>query len=144
MGIDQEKKPVGITKDAGWQIGARRTFPIELETAWRLLVSPEGLQTWLGAPTGQFQEKGGRYELADGTSGEIRVYKPNSHLRLTWHPPGWPRPATIQVRVIPSGEKTVIAFHQEQMPGPEARETRRTFFKNALDALGDLIMAGQV
>ena len=73
----------------------------------------------------------------------MRVYKPNSHLRLTWHPAGWPRPSTIQVRVIPSGEKTVISFHQEHMPGPEAREIRRTFFKNALDALGELIKTGQ-
>ena len=139
MGTDEKKKPVGLTKDAGWQIGARRTFPIDLETAWQLIISPNGLETWLGAPAGQIHEQGGLYQLADGTTGEIRVYKPKSHLRLTWHPPDWPRPTTIQVRVIPSGEKTVIAFHQEHLPGPEAREDRRAYFKNALDQLGIIV-----
>jgi uncharacterized protein YndB with AHSA1/START domain len=144
MESDQDKQPIGLTKDTGWQIGARRTFPLGLEAAWRLIISPAGLQTWLGAPRGTFHEQGGRYDLPDGTTGEMRVYKPNSHVRLTWHPPDWPRPSTIQVRVISSGEKTVISFHQEHMPGPEAREARRSFFKTALDQLGDIIKAGSV
>lgn len=128
-----------MTKDVGWEVGARRTFPIQLEAAWRLITSAEGLNTWLGAPTGQVHEKGGLFELPDGTTGEIRVFKPKSHLRLTWYPPGWPRASTIQVRVVPNGEKTVIAFHQEHLPGPEEREDRRVFFKNALDQLEVMI-----
>ncbi|MDH3944043.1 MAG: hypothetical protein OEV06_08125 [Anaerolineae bacterium] len=69
----------------------------------------------------------------------MRVFKPNSHLRLTHHPPGWPRPSTIQVRVIPSGDKTVIAFHQEHLPGPQERAQRRLHYHAALDKLADLI-----
>ena len=40
--------PVGLTKDAGWQIGVRKTLPVALEDAWNLLVSEEGLSLWLG------------------------------------------------------------------------------------------------
>lgn len=132
-------RPVGQTKDAGWQIGARRTFPIPLEAAWQLVTSPEGLHAWLGDLPSLDFTPGAPYALPGGASGEMRVFKPNSHLRLTHHPPGWSRPSTIQVRLIPSGEKTVIAFHQEHLPGPEAREQRRLHFLAALDELEQMI-----
>lgn len=45
-----KKKHVGQTKDAGFQIGARKTAAIPLEEAWDLLISPGGLRVWLGAP----------------------------------------------------------------------------------------------
>ncbi len=129
MDKDQTKKPVGLTKDVGWEVGARRTYPIEVEAAWRLIISPAGIKTWLGAPKQPFGNKGDQYELPDGTQGEIRVFKPNSHLRMTWQPPAWSRASTIQVRVVPSGEKTVIAFHQEHLPGPEALRRSASFFQ---------------
>ncbi len=128
-------RPVGLTKDVGYQIGARRTLPVDLDTAWGLITAPEGVCVWLGG-TGKIDfTKGAAYKLADGSTGEIRVFKPGSHLRMTWQPVGWPRPATIQVRVIPSRDKTVIAFHQEHLPDGAAREARRAHFIAALDAL---------
>lgn len=36
---------------------------------------------------------------------------------------------------MPSYERTVIAFHQEHLPGPGEREERRRHFVSALDAL---------
>ncbi len=42
------ERPVGLTRDAGWQIGVSRTLPIDLETAWKLLTSRMGLGLWLG------------------------------------------------------------------------------------------------
>ncbi len=131
----REEKPVGLTKDVGYQIGARRTLPVDLETAWRLVTSVEGLEVWLGKAGKMEFTKGAAYKLADGSEGEIRVFKPGSHLRLTWQPVGWPRPSTIQVRVVPSRDKTVIAFHQEHLPDGAAREARRAHFSAALDAL---------
>lgn len=128
---------VGQTRDTGFQVGARRTFPVSLEVAWRWLISREGLELWLGSGPELELAEGVTYRLADGTSGEVRVLKPGSHLRLTWQPPGWPRASTIQVRVIQSGEKTVVAFHQEHLPGSKAREDRRVFFRGVLDLLTD-------
>ena len=136
------QKPVGLTKDTGWQIGARRTYAIGLDQAWRLITSEEGVRIWLGEGSTQDWTKGSTYELADGTTGELRVFKPNSHLRITFFPTGWPRSSTIQVRAIPSGEKTQISFHQEHLPGPEEREARKRYFREAHDRLASLIDAG--
>jgi uncharacterized protein YndB with AHSA1/START domain len=135
----EEQKPVGKTRCTGWQIGVRRTFSISLKRAWELITSPAGTAIWLGAGPDMMLSKGAVYELPDGTIGQVRVLDPDSHLRLTWHPPGWPRPSTIQVRVIPKGEKSVISFHQEHLPDSEARQARRAFFKKALDELQELI-----
>lgn len=130
--------PTGLTKNAGWQIGVRKTLPVALEDAWNLLVSEEGLSVWLGGLSGFEPSEGAEYVLSDGTRGKITVFKQISHLRLTWHPPGWQRPSIIQVRVIPSGKKkTVFAFHQEHLPDQEEREERRAFFKNAVARLAE-------
>jgi uncharacterized protein YndB with AHSA1/START domain len=135
----REERPIGKTKDVGWEIGVRRTLPVEYTAAWKLITSGEGLSIWLGRGAEVGLSKGAVYELADGTTGEVRVFKPDSHLRITWHPPGWPRPSTIQVRVLPNSDRTVVAFHQEHLPGPDEREARRAFFKAALDELAALI-----
>ena len=43
-----EARHVGLTKDAGWEIGVSRTVPHPLDEVWRLLTSDEGLALWLG------------------------------------------------------------------------------------------------
>jgi uncharacterized protein YndB with AHSA1/START domain len=78
---------------------------------------------------------GEAYRLKDGTEGTVRVVKPDSHLRMTWHPRGWERPTLIQVRVIPAATGTTISFHQEHLPDARAREERREHFTAALDRL---------
>jgi uncharacterized protein YndB with AHSA1/START domain len=78
---------------------------------------------------------GRRYRLADGTQGVVRVFRPQSHLRLTWQPPGWSRPAVIQVRVIPMKSGTQVAFHQEHLPGRRLRSQRLRHFHAALDRI---------
>jgi uncharacterized protein YndB with AHSA1/START domain len=132
-------KPVGLTKDVGWQIGVRRTLPIEYQAAWRLLTSKQGVAAWLGQASELEFVKGAAYQLTDGTQGEMRVLQHDSHLRMTWHPPGWERASTLQVRVIPKGDRTVVAFHQEHLPGPKEREDRRAHYRAALDELERII-----
>ena len=134
-------KPVGLTKDTGWQVGSRRTHPISLEPAWQIVTSDRGLGVWLGEVRNLDLEVGAKYELADGTTGEVRVFKPLSHLRITYFPPDWPRASTIQVRVIPASQKTQISFHQEHIPGPDEREQRKRHFHSAHDKMAVLIEA---
>jgi uncharacterized protein YndB with AHSA1/START domain len=99
--VEQNERPTGLTRDVGFQIGVRRTLPIQLEDAWRLLTSKKGVNIWLGETSKLDFSKGTRYQLADGSVGQVRVYSHNSHLRITWQPQGWQRASTIQVRVIP-------------------------------------------
>jgi uncharacterized protein YndB with AHSA1/START domain len=132
----------GKTRDVGYQVGARRTMPVGLKQAWRLITSPDAVKIWLGENPDLRFIKGAVYHLPDGTSGEVRVFKPDSHMRITWQPRDWQKPSTIQIRVIPNGDKTVFAFHQENLPGPDERQQRLVFFKNVLDRLEQLIRSG--
>ncbi|NPV55113.1 MAG: SRPBCC domain-containing protein [Anaerolineae bacterium] len=125
----------GQTRDAGWQMGARRTFPVTPARAWEWLLSPEGLADWLGAGAQLDLVGGALYTLPDGTRGEVRVFKPGSHLRLTWQPPGWQRPSTIQVRVLSAKRGSTLAFHQEHLPDANARAERLAHFQAVLDGL---------
>jgi len=120
----------------GFQIGARQTFSIPLQEAWKLIISPDGLREWLGnIVSAGHLEQGATYRLDNNCTGEIRVYSPLSHIRLTYQPKDWSRPSTIQVRVIPNGQKTTIAFHQENLPGANEREQRHAHFKGVLKAI---------
>jgi uncharacterized protein YndB with AHSA1/START domain len=131
-------RSTGETRHAGYQIGVRRTLPLPAEHAWDLVTSPRGLRIWLGRLGGRRLKAGLSFRLADGTHCRHRVLKPGSSLRLGWHPPDWPRSSTIQVRVIPRGERCVLAFHQEGLPGASARLERGAFYRSALVQLQEL------
>jgi uncharacterized protein YndB with AHSA1/START domain len=130
---------VGKTKDTGFQIGVRKTFPISLEQAWRLITSREGIKLWLGDVEDFHLAKGQLYQTKDGTLGEVRVVNPRENIRLTWQPQEWQRASTIQVRVIPSREKTIVSFHQEGLSGEVEREQMRQRWDNVLDELQALL-----
>lgn len=133
----KSERPVGLTKGAGWEIGARRTLSIEPGAAWKLVTSPRGMRAWLGEFAEGGLRTGADYRLKDGATGEVRVLS-DRHLRLTWQPGTWPRPSTIQLRVLPARSGATISFHQEHLPNAEARTRRKDFFKAALDELGRL------
>lgn len=131
-------KTVGLTKSAGYEIGARKTFNIAPQQAWDFLTSSVGRRIWLG-PSPKFNwAEGTPYQTQDGTSGEIRVCNPGGHVRLTWQPKGWAKPSTVQVRLVPRNGKTVIAFHQEHLSGPAQRETMRKRWQKVLAELDEI------
>lgn len=86
--------------------------------------------------------EGFSFRLSDGTSGDVRLLKPGSHLRLGWQPPGWPPSFTIQARVLPSGEFCVLAFHPEQLLGAKQRVERDAFIRTAPGQLDRLASPG--
>jgi uncharacterized protein YndB with AHSA1/START domain len=124
--------PIGLTKDAGWQAGVRRTLPVEPATAWALLTSPEGQELWLGAAAEL--TRGAAYELPDGTRGEVRA-RTDSHLRMTWAAPGWAGESTIQLRALPAKTGTTIAIHHERLADAEERHRALVHWRAALDAI---------
>lgn len=132
-----EQREVGRTASVGYQIGVRRTLPTSEEELWAVLLSPEGLRIWLGGVAEI--EKGSRFSFPDGTCGEIRVYKPWSHLRLTWHRPEWEAPSTVQVRVIAARTGTTLSFHQEQLASAADRAAMRSHWEQVVGRLADLL-----
>lgn len=63
----------------------------------------------------------------------MRCFCAALRLSVTWHPPGWPRPSTIHVRVIPSGGKAAIRVHQEHLPSAREREQMQRRWYAVLD-----------
>jgi uncharacterized protein YndB with AHSA1/START domain len=125
------KRTVGDTQ-IGFEVGARKTFPMHVKEAWEWVTSPEGVNLWLGDEVHLKFEKGEKYQTKNGVIGEVRVVNPQENIRITWQPKNWEKHSVIQVRVIPSGNNTVISFHQEQMPSKKDREERRKHWQKIL------------
>jgi uncharacterized protein YndB with AHSA1/START domain len=132
-----ERMDVGKTADAGYQIGVRRTLAAPEERVWAVLLSPEGLRIWLGGVA--VLEAGASFAFPDGTCGQIRVYKPWSHLRLTWHHPTLQSPSVVQVRVIPARTGTTLSFHQEQLAGPSVRAEMKAHWEEVVRRLAEML-----
>lgn len=132
------KRVLGGTESAGFQIGVQKTLPLAAEDAWNLITQPEGLALWLGTVTDLRWEKGAVYTSAEGTRGEIRSVHPSKLLRLTWQPPDFPAPSTLQVSLEPSGKKTAVRFHQEKLANAETREQMRAHWRTVLQKLAVL------
>lgn len=133
-------KPVGLTQDAGYQIGVRRTIPAAREQVWAYLLSPEGLKVWLGDLAKLDPAVGQSYRTADGAFGEMRASKPGEQLRLTWQPSGWAKPSTLQIRLLDAGEgRTTVAFHQERLDGPHTRGLMKARWEAALNRIREAV-----
>jgi hypothetical protein len=130
----REERPVGQVADGSWQFGVRRTFDMSPEAAWARISSPAGLRIILGDDRLAL-EPGRTFEAGDGTRGEVRSVTPGVVARMSYHPVGWARPSTLQLRVMPAGERATIAFHHERLPDAAARAAMAERWGAALDAL---------
>lgn len=128
-------KPVGLTKDTGYEFGIRKTIAITNNQAWKFLTSLEGIHLWLGEVSDFHLNKGYSYQTADGITGEVRIVNPEVNIRLTWQPADWSKSSTVQIRIIPAGEKTTISFHQENLPNAESRERMRQHWTGVIKAI---------
>jgi hypothetical protein len=135
------EKIVGQTKDTGFQLGVRKTLPFNHQQVWDFFFSPGGLLVWLGPDSEQALDLQKSFSLANGISGKTTVWQPLSHIRLQWKKEDWENTSRLQVRIYPSGKKTVIAFHQEMLAGPEQRAAMKTHWKKVLDQLSKELAA---
>lgn len=125
--------PVGKTKDAGWEVGASRTFPCTIDRAWRVLTSRAGLLAWLGTTT-----------LPEEGDPRLRSLRPHDRVRLRWTAPGADHETTLQVTVSPvEGQvKTVVNFHQEHLRDAEERAAMKARWSSVLDELEPMLRSG--
>jgi uncharacterized protein YndB with AHSA1/START domain len=134
-------RPTGLTRDAGWQIGVSRTLPVDVDTAWRVLLSPAGLAVWLGDGVREPLRTGAAYETADGTTGEVRSLHPGDRIRLTWQPPGRGADATVQLTVRPAARGCTVRFHAERLHSEAERTALRAHWRAVLERLAALLAA---
>ncbi|HEY5824460.1 MAG TPA: SRPBCC domain-containing protein [Cyclobacteriaceae bacterium] len=129
------EKPTGLTKDAGWQMGVRKTLPIPVADVWEFLFSEEGLPVWLGKINDLEWKKGESFRTSNGTEGMIRVFSPLSHIRITWKKKGWENSSSVQVRTLKGKNKTTIVFHQDRLTGADQREEMLKHWEKVLNKL---------
>ncbi|MGW6914769.1 SRPBCC family protein [Kitasatospora sp. NPDC054939] len=134
--------PVGLTRDAGFEIGVSRTLPHPPQAVWDLLTSTEGAALWLGPGAHLATAVGEPVGAADGATGELRSRHEGSRIRLTWQPAGRTAPTTVQMTVTPSGGRTVLRFHQERLADPEERARQREHWRAAMDAVAAELAPG--
>ena len=129
------KRVVGQTSAGGFQVGVQKTLAIPAGRAWDLLTGEAGRAIWLGETEDLKFRKGERYVTADGAWGEVRSVAPEERVRLTWCTPDLAGPSTLQVTLVPSGDRTSFRFHQERLSSLEERERMRDHWREALDRL---------
>jgi uncharacterized protein YndB with AHSA1/START domain len=131
--------PTGQTKDAGWEVGVRKTVDAPLDTVWKFLLGG-GLPIWLGNAT-LVLEKGARYETDDDIKGTVLSYTEGLRIRLSWQPGEWNHDSTLQLTVKEAATGTTIAFHQERLSGREERKIMLGHWKDVVQQLDDAIAA---
>jgi uncharacterized protein YndB with AHSA1/START domain len=130
------ERPTGLTKGAGWEIGVSRSVVFPLDEVWDFLTSAEGSAVWLGAGVQRLDQPGRAYQTSDGTSGEIRSFRPLDRVRLTWQPADWSHDSTVQFTLSRAASgRTVLRFHQERLVDATEREQQRAHWAAVLDAV---------
>ncbi len=129
------EKQVGKTKDVGFQFGIRQSFGVSAEKAWDFMFSDKGLKIWLGDLKNDLVAKE-NYLTQNGIEGFVRVFKPNSHIRINWKKKDWTNISTVQVRIIEKGiNKSIISFHQEKLVDVKQREEMKKYWSEKMDRI---------
>ena len=131
--------PTGQTKDAGWEVGVRKTVDAPLPIVWTFLLGA-GLPLWLGN-TALTLEKGAPYQTDDEISGTVISYTDGLRIRLTWRPEEWNHDSTLQLTVGEAATGTTIGSHQERLTGREERKIMLGHWKDVVQTLDDAIAA---
>jgi uncharacterized protein YndB with AHSA1/START domain len=129
------RKPVGLTKDVGWQFGIRKTFPRTAVELWDFLLSKKTTDVWLGKIRSMKWEVDTNFTTSKGDEGVITVLKPNSHLRMRWKQDGKAQYSALQVRVIKGVGRATLSFHVDKLANEKHREAMKKHWKEIMDEL---------
>ncbi|MEE4259922.1 MAG: SRPBCC domain-containing protein [Bacteroidales bacterium] len=129
---------IGQTKNVGFQFGLRKTFPIPLESVWDFMFSEQGIKIWLGEIENEL-EIDKHFKIKEGVEGLVRVFKPFSHIRLSWKKKNWKNISTVQVRIIGNRRKTTISFHQEKLLNTKQRDEMKEYWNKIVSMLAKVL-----
>lgn len=129
----------GHTASQGWEIGVRRTFALSPAAAWETLFSQPVLGVWLDNKADIAFQKGDTYTTASGITVTVTSVTDIKVIRMKWQQKGQTDASTLQIRVIPSKDKTTISFHHEWLANGTERETMKTYWTQVLDAIGNTL-----
>lgn len=133
------KKPVGLTTSQGWETGIRRTFAITPGEAWEMLFTQPILGSWLDSNADIPFEKSNSYTTRSGITIQVTSVTTGKVIRMKWQQAPDTNTSTLQIRVIPSKEKTIIAFHHEWLKDGEERLKMNDYWKRVLDKISETV-----
>ena len=144
IGYEQARgmRVVGQTSEGGYQVGVQKTLPLPSEAAWDLVMEGPGRGIWLGEVGNLEFRRGEQYQAGEGVWGEIRTVSAGQRVRLTWQSPELAQPSTLQVTIVPSGDRASVRFHQERLSSLEEREKMREHWRQVLEELLRLVETG--
>ncbi|CAD5267656.1 MULTISPECIES: SRPBCC domain-containing protein [unclassified Imperialibacter] len=134
----KDHKPIGQTKDAGFQIGVRKTFAVDRDKLWAFVLSKKGVELWFGNVATELPYHQ-PFRSEEGMEGLITTLQEGSHLRMKWKKPNWEHFSMLQIRVIPAGNKATLSFHQDQLISESQRAEMKTHWAVVIDKVGDRI-----
>jgi uncharacterized protein YndB with AHSA1/START domain len=120
--------------EASTETAVRREIEIAArpETVWEFFVDPEKATRWMGRSASLDPRPGGEYrvEVLSGNvaSGEFVEVDPPHRLVWTWGwEPGSPSPVapgstTIEVELVPEGDRTRVLFTHSGLPDADAAQ----------------------
>ncbi|KKO89223.1 hypothetical protein AAW12_24235 [Sphingobacterium sp. Ag1] len=111
---------IGLTKDAGWQFGIRKTVPTNIERLWEVFFSDRGLGYW-----------------TEGVDQNFSTFKEYSHIRTKWKHKNFEENAHLQIRFIPSKnkDKTTISIHVDHLKNESQREVSKKYWSVVIENL---------
>lgn len=127
------KRILGETQDAGFEVGAQRTFPIDATELWELLMSPEGTELWLGERVDIPLDKNRTFSAA-GYLYEIRSLKDGVKLRLRKTVVD-ESSSTIQFYVTAKKDKATLLIHHEKLQDAPQRTAMKAHWHHVLEVL---------
>lgn len=133
MTTDPDRTPVGLTRDAGWELGVRRTIAASPEETWRHLLA-EWLPAWLGVDTVP-QMVGAPLRRGREARGRVVGCHVGRRVRVRWTPEMLDHETVFQVTLLEAPAGTTVAVHQERLLGPAARQSLLEHWTGRLDAL---------
>lgn len=139
MEATHNMKPTGLTKDAGWQFGVRKTFRRSREDVWDFLFSEAGLRIWLGKLDADL-DTNKVYSTEEGIEGRINVVQPYSHIRLTWQPKNREQATHLQVRVMGDKQKAIISFHHDHLESERERDAVKVYWNDKMKKIADALL----
>lgn len=112
--------PTGLAADGTYAAGARHTFDMTAEEAWRNWADAKGVGRWLAPARASFKE-GDLTTLKDDTDVVVIRARPPTLLRIRLNRLEWTRPRTAQLRVLPAARGVTVALHAEGLPDAATR-----------------------
>jgi uncharacterized protein YndB with AHSA1/START domain len=121
------------------------------ETIWEFLVDRDKATRWMGLSATLQAEPGGLYrvEVIPGHTarGEFVELEPPRRVVYTW---GWeegdnavpPGSSTVEIELIPEGERTTVRLIHSDLPSPEAGASHGHGWQHYLDRLATAAAGG--